>query len=259
MVLSFSFGLCRDHSDAEHPTNTGQDISRYIRIHPVGLEGQHLRNIGCIYLMADPSVKTQKYRTQKTLSHLVQKSTAWSLTPHNVGECKKGFRTHILSRSILCPFFFFFFVESECDRLLAPGCKLWGWQTALLPALLCVPHGLFCLASTGPHMSGCGVMLLQRHVLWEKESWYPSPLAALIQERLSPLRQYHIHWLSMCIYVVFLWERVLAMREGEDSRMHIWTSPKTKLILCCSQQLRSICESLSLDFTSFSHSDDSWG
>lgn len=213
MVLSFSFGLCRDHSDAEHPTNTGQDISRYIRIHPVGLEGQHLRNIGCIYLMADPSVKTQKYRTQKTLSHLVQKSTAWSLTPHNVGECKKRFRTHILSRSILCPFFFFFFVESECDRLLAPGCKLWGWQTALLPALLCVPHGLFCLASTGPHMSGCGVMLLQKTRPLGEGELIPQSSRSLNSRALISVKAVS-HTLAQHVYICCLPVRKSAGNAG---------------------------------------------
>lgn len=43
--------------------------------------------------------------------------------------------------------------------------------------------------------------------------------------------------------------RALAVLEGADSLEHVWTSPKPKLIVGCSQQLRRICGSLSPGFT----------
>lgn len=156
----------------------------------------------------------------------------------------------------------------------AASCRA-GRQLSLPPCSVHLKAALACRLRTShewlwSHVAG------GRHVLWEKtrplgeDTSFGRRKAALpisqcsrspnsrapVSLKAIPHRytgSAHVSRLPSCE------TRVLAMREGGDSQVHIWTSPKTKSTLDCSQQLRSICGTLSLDFTSFSHSNQSLG
>ena len=159
----------------------------------------------------------------------------------------------------LCPSFL---VEKVGERLLPPGSELRGWQTALPPASLSAPQGQLWLAGAGPQVSDCGVTLLGEDMSFGRRRAVQSQCSRSPDSRVPVSLKEIPHRYTGSAYVSRLPScktRVLAMLEGGDSRVHIWTSPKMKSILGCSQQLRSLCGSLSPDFTSSSYSNQSLG
>lgn len=102
-----------------------------------------------------------------------------------------------------------------------------GLADGFPPASLRAPQGRLRTSGGWP----CGHVAGRRHVLWEKES------------RMAHAGSAHMSGLPSS------GTGVLAVLEGADSLEHVWTSPKTKLIVGCSQQLRRICGSLSPGFT----------